>query len=76
MWRFIGLFLIVLAVLLGIEMLNPVQVAVIHPWTNFSAWFSAQLMTVFDADVLSYGRILQSEATGFGGLNRSRLHRD
>ncbi len=66
MWRFIALFLIVLGALFGIEMLNPVQTAVIHPWTSFLAWFSAQLMTVFDADVLSYGRVLQSQSTGFG----------
>lgn len=64
--RFIALFVTVLALLFGIEMLKPVQTAVIHPWTSFLAWFSAQLMTVFDADVLSYGRILQSKATGFG----------
>ena len=64
--RFIALFVTVLALLFGIEMLKPVQTAVIHPWTGFLAWFSAQLMTVFDADVLSYGRILQSKATGFG----------
>ncbi len=66
MWRFISLFIVVLAVLFGIEMLNPVQVAVIHPWTSFLAWFSAALMTVFDADVISHGRIIQSQATGFG----------
>ena len=64
--RFIALFVTVLALLFGIEMLKPVQTAFIHPWTSFLAWFSAQLMTVFDADVLSYGRILQSKATGFG----------
>ena len=56
--RFIALFVTVLALLFGIEMLKPVQTAVIHPWTSFLAWFSAQLMTVFDADVLSYGSIL------------------
>ena len=66
MWRFISLFLVVLAVLFGIEKLNPVQAAVIYPWTSFLAWFSASLMTVFDADVISHGRIIQSQATGFG----------
>jgi exosortase H (IPTLxxWG-CTERM-specific) len=66
MWRFISLFVIVLAVLFGIEMLNPVQTAVIHPWTSFLAWVSAALMTVFDADVIHYGRIIHSQATGFG----------
>lgn len=66
MWRFIALFLIVLAVLFGIEMLNPVQSAVIHPWTRFLASFSAQLMTVFDGDVLNHGRVIQSQSSGFG----------
>lgn len=66
MWRFIAVFVIVLAVLFGIEKLNPVQAAVIHPWTSFIAWLSAQMMTVFDPDVLSHGRILQSQLTGFG----------
>ena len=66
MWRFISLFVVVLAVLFGIEKLNVVQAAAIYPWTSFLAWFSAGLMTVFDADVISYGRIIQSQATGFG----------
>ena len=71
MWRFIVLFVVVLAVLFGIEKLNPVQIAVIHPWTSFIAWLSAQMMTVFDPDVLSYGRTLQSRSTGFGVLIES-----
>lgn len=66
MWRFISLFVVVLAVLFGIEKLNVVQAAAIYPWTSFLAWFSAALMTVFDADVISYGRIIQSQASGFG----------
>ena len=66
MWRFIALFLIVLAVLFGIEKLNPVQVALIYPWTSFLAWFSAGIMTVFDSDVISHGRVIQSQAAGFG----------
>lgn len=66
MLRFIALFVTVLTVLFGIEKLNPVQVAVIHPWTSFIAWVSAQMMTVLDTDVLSHGRILQSQSTGFG----------
>jgi exosortase H (IPTLxxWG-CTERM-specific) len=68
MWRFIALFIVVLAVLFGIEKLNPVQAALVHPWTSFLAWFSAQLMTFFDADVLSYGRVIQSQSSGFGVL--------
>jgi exosortase H (IPTLxxWG-CTERM-specific) len=64
--RFFLLFLSVLAVLFGVEMLNSVQAAVIEPWTNGLARLSAWLMTAFDADVISHGRVLQSQATGFG----------
>jgi len=64
--RFFLLFVAVLATLFGVELLNPVQVAVIHPWTNLLASLSAGIMTWFDADVISYGRVLQSKATGFG----------
>ena len=66
MTRFFLLFVAVLATLFGVELLNPVQVAVIHPWTNLLASLSAGIMTWFDADVISYGRVLQSKATGFG----------
>lgn len=66
MTRFFLLFVAVLATLFGVELLNPVQVAVIHPWTNLLARMSAGIMTLFDADVISQGRVLQSKATGFG----------
>lgn len=66
MARFVTVFIVVLMLLFGIEMLNPVQVAVVHPWTNLLAHMSAAVMTLFDADVISYGRVLQSKATGFG----------
>ena len=66
MTRFFLLFVAVLATLFGVELLNPVQVAVIQPWTNLLASLSAGIMTWFDADVISYGRVLQSKATGFG----------
>jgi len=64
--RFLLLFALLVAVLFGIEMLNPVQAAVITPWTNALARMSAWLMTTFDADVISNGRVLQSQSTGFG----------
>lgn len=66
MFRFIAVFIVVLLVLFGIEMLNPVQVAVVHPWTHLLARMSAAVMTLFDADVISFGRVLQSKNTGFG----------
>jgi exosortase H (IPTLxxWG-CTERM-specific) len=64
--RFFLIFVVVLATLFGVELLNPVQVAVITPWTNMLASMSAGIMTWFDADVMSYGRVLQSKSTGFG----------
>lgn len=56
----------VLATLFGIEMLKPVQAALIQPWTSLLAQFSAALMTPFDPDVISHGRVIQSQSTGFG----------
>lgn len=66
MTRFLLIFVTVVAVLFGLEMLNTVQAAVITPWTNGLTHMSAWLMTAFDADVISHGRILQSQATGMG----------
>jgi exosortase H (IPTLxxWG-CTERM-specific) len=66
MIRFLALFVAVVAVLFGVELLHPVQVAVIEPWTSGLAQLSAWLMTGFDPDVVSHGRVLQSQATGSG----------
>lgn len=66
MLRFAIIFSVVMMVLFRIDMLDSVQQTVISPWTNLLASMSAYVMTLFDADVLSYGRIIQSKATGFG----------
>lgn len=66
MSRFLTIFSLVTAVLFGLEMLNPVQIAVIEPWTNGLARLSAWLMKIFDADVISNGRVLQSQRSGLG----------
>ena len=66
MTRFFLVFLVVLAALFGIEMLNAVQVAVVHPWTGLLVRWSTAILTPFDADVMSYGRVLQSRSSGFG----------
>ena len=66
MTRFFLVFVVVLAMLFGIEMLNPVQHAVVQPWTTLLARMSGALMSLFDTDVIAYGRVLQSRATGFG----------
>lgn len=65
MFRFFAIFLVIQAVLFGVEMLNPVQVAVVHPW-DWLAKASAAIVHVIDPSVISYGRVLQSAKTGFG----------
>lgn len=66
MLRFFGIFLVVQLVLFGIEMLGPVQQAVVHPWTGWLAKASAAIVHLIDPTVISYGRVLQSAKTGFG----------
>lgn len=66
MSRFFLIFIFILSILFGIEMLNSVQTAVVDPWTNALARMSAWLMTAFDSDVISQGRVLRSQTTDFG----------
>jgi exosortase H (IPTLxxWG-CTERM-specific) len=64
--RFFLIFLTVQLVLFGVEMLNPVQVAVVHPWTSWLAKASAAIAHLIDPSVISHDRVLQSPKTGFG----------
>lgn len=66
MVRFFILFLFLMAALFRIDMLDSVQANFITPWTNLLAAMSAFIMTLFDSDVLSFGRVIQSKSTGFG----------
>ena len=65
MLRFLLLFLVAQVVLLGVEILQPVQQAVILPWTNMLANFSGWLMSFFDASVLTAGKVISSKVNGF-----------
>lgn len=65
MVRFLLLFLLVQAVLFGVEILQPVQQAVILPWTNFLAVISGWLMSFFDENVLITGKVISSKISGF-----------
>jgi exosortase H (IPTLxxWG-CTERM-specific) len=66
MARFFLIFLSVLVVLFGVEMLNPVQIAVVHPWTGWLARASAVIAHLIDPSVIAHDRVLQSPKTGFG----------
>lgn len=65
MLRFLLLFLIAQAVLFGVEILQPVQQAVILPWTGLLADISGWLMSFFDGNVQTYGKVIRSEVNGF-----------
>ena len=66
MLRFFLFFLVIQAVLFGIELLGPVQSALVMPWTGLLADFSAVLVKLFDAQVITYDNVIQSTANGFG----------
>lgn len=65
MARFISIFLLVLMVLFGLEMLEPVHVRVVEPFTGYIAALSAWLIMPFDDSVISYGRVLRDGVDGF-----------
>ena len=65
MIRFFVLFLVLLAVLFGLELTPPVQAWFVEPWTNTLARLSAGLVTLFDPDVVSTGKVLRSTSNAF-----------
>ena len=65
MLRFFILFVVILVTLFAAELTQPVQSAVVLPWTEALARISAGLITLFDSNFASYGKILQSTTNGF-----------
>ena len=65
MLRFLLLFVGVLITLFSVEMLNPVQHAVIQPFTGLLASLSTALILPFDQDVIAQGRVLRDATSGF-----------
>ncbi len=65
MTRFVVIFFAVLAALFTLEMQSGVQAAFVEPFTASIARICAWMMTAFDSDVISYGKVLQSETTNF-----------
>lgn len=57
-------FVLVLLGLFTLELLGPIQQAVIQPFTEALAMLSAGLVTLFDKDVVSQGIILRSLSNG------------
>jgi exosortase H (IPTLxxWG-CTERM-specific) len=65
MTRFAVLFLVIMTALFAAELTAPAQHALIIPWTEGLARLSAVIVKMFDPQVVSYGRILQSTRNGF-----------
>lgn len=65
MSRFLITFCVVLGALFTLELLNPVQLHVVQPFTGLLASISAALVLPFDSDVISQGRVLRDSVTGF-----------
>ena len=65
MSKFLFIFIAALSVLFTIELLIPVQTHVIQPFTTGLATLSAAIITPFDDNVISSGRVLRDAAGGF-----------
>ncbi|MDP5053763.1 MAG: exosortase H [Congregibacter sp.] len=65
MYRFVILFSVILLGLFTLELLDPVQAAVIQPFTGGLADLSAAIMMPFDEHVRASGRIISHTQTGF-----------
>jgi exosortase H (IPTLxxWG-CTERM-specific) len=63
--RFLTLFIVLLASLFAIEMLQPVQQHVVLPWTSLLADASGWLMRLFDDQVSVSGKIISSTVKPF-----------
>lgn len=65
MLRFLLLFLLLQGVLFGVEILQSVQTAIILPWTSLLADVSGWLMTAFDPNVATSGKVVRNTVNGF-----------
>src|SRR5213083_918847 len=65
MIRFFVLFVLLLALLFGLELTPWAQRWFVEPWTTALAQISAVLVTGFDSAVTAAGKILRSTTNGF-----------
>lgn len=66
MTRFAFVFVGLLLLLFTLELTPPVQTHLVLPWTQALTTVSAALIMPFDANVISYGKVLQDKVTGQG----------
>lgn len=65
MLRFFVSFLLLQAILFGLELTPWAQQYFVVPWTNTLARISTWLVTVFDPNVMAVGKIMRSTTNGF-----------
>lgn len=65
MRRFFLIFIVLLLIFFGLELLNPVQENIILPFTSLLASVCSFLVRAFDTQAIAYGKILQDSASGF-----------
>ena len=65
MIRFFVLFMVLLALMFGLELTPWAQQWFVEPWTAALARISASLVTGFDPGVISVGKVLRSTGSGF-----------
>lgn len=65
MTRFIVVFLLLLGGLFTLEVLQPVERWVIDPFTSGIARICVWLVSIFDKDAVSFGKVIQSTRNGF-----------
>ncbi|MBL4661435.1 MAG: exosortase H [Alcanivoracaceae bacterium] len=63
MARFSIIFIVLVISLFTLELFEPIRQAIILPFTGFLATFSAAIMQIFDADVVSHADIIRSKST-------------
>jgi len=65
MVRFFVLFVVLLAVMFGLELTPWAQQFLVVPWTNALAAISTSIVTLFDANVIASGKVIRSVTNGF-----------
>ena len=65
MFRFMFLFLILLITFFVLELLQPVELYVIEPFTAAIAKVCVWIVGVFDSNAIAYGKILRSTSVDF-----------
>ncbi|MCC7325258.1 MAG: exosortase H [Burkholderiales bacterium] len=65
MARFFVLFIVLLAILFGLELTPWGQRLVVVPWTNALAAIATSIVTLFDANVVASGKVIRSVGNGF-----------